>query len=213
MSIIIPTILTDSPAQFKQDLSNFLTLSKRIQVDFMDGDFVVAKSIDPTDIRINPVDLKIILEAHLMVEDPLEWLNRLPINFSFAYLHFEVRNLKDMWPQWVESALMKGVRLGLAINPETPVDVIKNLTPVPEALLIMGVNPGRSGQTMLEGTFLKISRARDIFLGPIGVDGGVNDQNINAVIASGADFIYIGSSISQAADFSDQWQKLNALLH
>jgi len=212
MSKIIPTILTDSVSEYQNRFEILKSLTNRIQVDFMDGDFVDTHSIRPDEIPDSVLDYtnKLMLEAHLMVEDPMKWLNKLNTDFNFAYIHFETKRLKDGWSKWQEEALLKGIRLGLAINPETPISALKNITPLPEAILILGVNPGRLGQEILPDSIDKIKEAKEIFPCPIGLDGGVNKSNIESIVKTGADFIYIGSAL-KTDDLVKDWQELNKL--
>lgn len=200
---VIPTILTDSKNVYQKRLSILEKFSDRIQVDFMDGDFVETESILPEDADIK--GKKILFEAHLMVLDPGKWLTRLPEIFSFGYIHVESKNFKDKWPDWVNLALEKNIRLGIALNPETPLSVIKNLNPMPEAILILGVHPGRSGQDMLEGTIEKIKQAKLLFPETIAIDGGVKLDNIGNLIESGADYIYIGDSLTANNNPQSMW--------
>ncbi len=211
MSKIIPTILTGKEDIYREKLNILENLTDRIQIDLMDGEFVVEKSIALDIVQKYP-SKQAILEAHLMVADPLPWIDKLPDFFKFASVHFETKDFFDNWPILVEKGLNKGIKLGIALNPETKVDVVAKINPAPESVLVLGVHPGRSGQAMLEGTKQKLQNLNKIYFGAIGIDGGINISNI-ALIAEDAELIYTGNSLFSSNKPQINWKALNNQLN
>jgi ribulose-phosphate 3-epimerase len=95
-----------------------------------------------------------------------------------------------------------GVRVGVGVNPDRPLEPIRPFLPRLDLLVVMSVNPGFGGQSFNPGSMPKLSQARDwrkaAGLGfDIGIDGGVNEETVRQVVAAGADDLIVGSAIFQ----------------
>ncbi|HEY5525081.1 MAG TPA: ribulose-phosphate 3-epimerase, partial [Clostridium sp.] len=111
--------------------------------------------------------------------------------------HYEAETHIDRAIQLIKS---KGVKVGLALNPGTPVSLIKDLIPQLDMVLIMTVNPGFGGQKFIEYSFNKIREIKELkdtynsnLL--IQVDGGADKNNIKELVEAGATVIVAGSAI------------------
>jgi ribulose-phosphate 3-epimerase len=186
--------------------------------DIMDGqfapDFTMGSSIinqlrDATDMKS---------DYHLMVEEP----SRLFDAFELAVgdtvtIHQECcRNLhRDL-----VALRRRGVRVGVALCPATPLDVLDYIIEDVDYVLIMTVNPGFAGQPLVPQTLRKISDLKRIISNlkldvEIGVDGNVNYENIPKMISAGADVLVGGSSGLFRKNFplSDSLNKLEAAIN
>ncbi|MEE8148051.1 MAG: ribulose-phosphate 3-epimerase, partial [Longimicrobiales bacterium] len=148
-----------------------------IHVDVMDGHFVPNITIGPlvTDAVRSATD--VLVDVHLMIEKPELYVddfvnagaNVLTVHYeACAHLHRTIQQIKEA-----------GIRAGVAINPATPVDVLVEILPYVDLVLIMTVNPGFGGQAYIHGCTSKIARVCEL-LEQIGrddvdvqVDGGV----------------------------------------
>ena len=94
----------------------------------------------------------------------------------------------------------RGIIRGVALNPSTPVTYIEPLLDEADYILVLGINPGWSGQAILATTERRVQQVREILTASgrpilLGIDGGVNKQNIDHVLAMGADIVVTGSAI------------------
>ena len=111
--------------------------------------------------------------------------------------HYEATDSPDNVIRMIKEC---GVKAGISIKPATPVDVLADLLPELDLVLIMSVEPGKSGQKFINDSLSKIAKLNTLreqngynFL--IEVDGGINDQTAGAVVSLGADVLAVGSAI------------------
>lgn len=152
-----------------------------IHLDIMDGKFVKNKTWTLSEIKTFSDIAKKSFDVHLMVKSPEKYIDELSmLNTSFITFHFEaVKNHMDI----INHIKMNGIRVGMAISPETsPKEVFKFL-PYLDLVLVMSVEPGASGQKFMESVLYKIDiLKKEIndkgYITIINVDGGVNDETI-----------------------------------
>lgn len=187
-SLIIPAILADNSQIFEEQLKIASQLTSRIQIDVVDNKFVSFLGVCPAEI-IKKYAAKQFLEAHLMIEKPAEKLSYYQsLGFKKIIPHYEA--LKN--PRTYLSQKM----VSIAINPETSIEELAPFINNLATVLIMGVNPGKSGQKFIPQTLSKIRQLRSLSDKiEIEVDGGVKSSNISQIIKAGADVIVCGSAI------------------
>lgn len=197
MSEIIPALLVESKKEFEEKLRLVENDVDTVQVDIMDGSSVPFTSWYDAE-TIGAIRTLVKYELHLMVENPLpiiaEWKKYVP-NLIRAIIHVESdRPLATLIQQIRE---IHKLEVGLALNPETPSREIEYVLHDVDCILIMGVHPGKSGQTF-DGDYLfeKIDHIRKhIPDTPIGVDGGVTAELIPKLVELGIDRICAASAI------------------
>ena len=186
-----------------------------LHLDIMDGVFVPNISIGfPVIKAIKKVAAKP-LDVHLMIIDPDRYLtrfseagaNNLTVQYE-ACTHLnrtvtEIRNLE--------------MKAGVALNPHTPVSLLKNILPYIDMVLIMTVNPGFGGQLFIRESYNKISELRKMIDSGgynvlIEVDGGIDTTNSAKLIESGVNVLVAGSSIFSSADPEATIKKLKRLI-
>lgn len=181
-----------------------------IQLDIMDGIFVPNKTVGVNELKNLP---KAKYEFHWMVKDPLNWI----IHFPGDHLHLvHVETIDRKSFDEIYSLVKKqGGRLGLVINPSTPLENLlvylsnsKKLSPVCQ-VLIMTVNPGFSGQKYIYEMEKKIKTLRSLYPNlDIEVDGGINLETIRHAYSSGANLLAAASAIFSESDISKAVENL-----
>jgi ribulose-phosphate 3-epimerase len=186
-----------------------------IHLDIMDGVFVPNISFGFPVIRaVKRVAVKP-LDVHLMIVDPDRYLNQfceagannLTVQYE-ACTHLnrtatEIRNL--------------GMKAGVAINPHTPVLLLKNILPYVDMVLIMTVNPGFGGQIFIKESYNKITELRNMidkgqYNVLIEVDGGIDTANAIDLIDAGANVLVAGSSVFKSKDPAKTISRLKKLI-
>jgi ribulose-phosphate 3-epimerase len=170
----------------------------RIHIDVMDGHFVPNLSMGaPIVASLRPVT-RLSLETHLMISNPDLFIQEFATAGSDSFLvHWEGNcNLH----RTVQSIKALGKRAGIAINPATPADVLEEILPDVDQVLVMTVNPGFGHQHFLRSTLGKIERVRRLIdrVNPecdLEVDGGVDAETAPLCVAAGATVLVAGSAI------------------
>jgi ribulose-phosphate 3-epimerase len=174
-----------------------------IHIDIMDGHFVPNLTLGPQLVTALKDKTSLPLDVHLMVEEPRSFIPLFHdagadwISFHLeasAHLHKDVTLIKDL-----------GHKAGLALNPATPIHLLKEILGELDFVLLMSVNPGWGGQKFIPACLPKIRALKawiqeEEFDISIEVDGGINPDNLADLIRHGADIIVAGSAIFAAPD-------------
>lgn len=194
---IIPAILSKNIKDFKRDLGKLKNSQKLnsgwVHIDFMDNQLVPNQSILPEDLAgVDFGNLK--KEAHLMVKNPKTWIIKLlDLGFERIIIHLEAAgNIAAC------IKLIKNAEVVLAINPETPIEKLKEFIPMIDCVLVMGVNPGFQGRPFIPETIDKVKKIKALnWPVKIEVDGAVKDWNAKSIAEAGADTLISGSYLIQ----------------
>jgi ribulose-phosphate 3-epimerase len=205
---IIPAIIANSQKEFEEKINKVKDFVDIIQLDFMDGIFVPNNSID-FDFRIPFSNCK--FEAHLMIQNPLEWIEKHFNKVDMILVHFESsKNLKKI----IDTVKEKNKQIGLVLNPETPIEYIEKYLDEIDQVLIMTVNPGFYGSPFLYKIIDKIKKLRkkcpDL---DIEVDGGVTDKTIGSVYDAGANLFVSGSYIIKSDNVKKAISELASIIN
>ena len=176
-----------------------------LHVDIMDGKFVENKNYDFDDIEMFVKDNHLPLDVHLMVEDPLsyieDYIKLKPYNITF---HIEtVRNPLML----IDLLHDNGIKCGLAINPDTPISMLMPYLNKIDTVLVMTVYPGKGGQSYIKEMTNKIDELAKIksnFV--IEADGGINNETVED--AKNCDIVVSGSYVCMADDYEEKILKL-----
>ena len=186
-----------------------------IHLDIMDGNFVPNISFGPRIVESIKSKTSLPLEVHLMVEKPENHIKSfINAGGDIIIIHYETSKHLDRLIQTINEA---NVKSGIAINPATPLSVIKYLINKIDILLIMTVNPGFGGQKFIPEMISKIEKARKIIDSQkkstsLAVDGGINLDNISNVVKAGAEIIVVGQIIFKSANPEETTRKIKNLL-
>jgi ribulose-phosphate 3-epimerase len=211
---IAPSVLSADFAHLADDIARIeLGGADWVHVDVMDGRFVPnltfgAKVID-TLRRVTNLPL----DCHLMVVEPERYFevfaesgaSVITIHAEASpHLHRQIARIKEL-----------GCLAGVAINPATSLETVREIAPELDLLLIMTVNPGFGGQRFIPASVEKVRRARRL-LDDVGskaalqVDGGIARETIRSVWRAGADTFVAGNAVFTARDPSDEIRELRA---
>ncbi len=197
MAIIVPAILEETKEGFETKSNSFVRLLgvERIQVDFCDGKFVAHKSLSIADIdSLNPA---YVWEAHLMVEEPVDFFDYQMAGFKFIIVHLEAFKSSEQLLSSLKQIRALGLKTGLAINPETDVATVQIYDSLVDQYTLLEVHPGTQGQELLEGSFLRIAKLRNLLPHAIiEVDGGVRLNNVKQILEAGSDVVVVGSALA-----------------
>lgn len=209
---IAPSILSADFANLEAELLT-ISSSDLIHVDVMDGHFVPNLTIGlPVVKRISEVT-KVPLDVHLMIEDPDLWSSKYAEFADSVTFHFEAA--KDA-AATINSIKAAGAKAAMAIKPGTSFEEIAHLCADLDMLLVMTVEPGFGGQSLIESAVEKVTRARSFaddkgLSLSIQVDGGVTTGNIASLAKAGADTFVAGTAVFEAKDRNLRIEELRAL--
>lgn len=196
---IAPSILSAKKEKLQEEVNEIESAADLIHVDVMDGKFVPPTTFKPEDIKT--IKSKLTKDVHLMVEHPIK------DRFIEDYADAGAKNItiheecKDDIKEAFELIKSKGIKVGISINPQTPLEKIKQYLDDVDMVLIMSVNPGYSGQKFMLDVLPKVEELRK--LKPeldIEIDGGINYDTIKKAADAGANVFVAGSFIFSQED-------------
>ncbi len=199
--------------------ANFSCLDKEIEkvekagadilhIDVMDGHFVPNITIGPVVVKDMRKITKLPLDVHLMIENPQKYIDAF-VNSGSDMITMHIETMSVLAFRKEAGRLReKNIKVGISLNPATPLARIKKVLNVVDLVLVMSVNPGFSGQKFIPEVVLKIKELRSIFKGDIFVDGGVNDQTAAKLIRAGANVLVSGSYIFGASDMKERIERI-----
>jgi len=169
-----------------------------LHMDIMDGVFVPNLSFGPHILAGLSREVDAVYDAHLMLMDPLPYIDVFAgSGADLITVHVEAEHFE----QSIARIRHAGLRAGAALKPKTlPTDLRRFLTSL-DMILVMTVEPGFGGQTLMEDQIHKIRELRNLgFQGEIEVDGGISMENAERLVAAGANTLVMGTSFFTAED-------------
>lgn len=177
-------------------------------IDVMDGEFVNNYQMPVKEILQLAQYTKKPFDIHLMVENPLEYIEKLQ-NINVEYITFHVEISQDI-ERLIKECKNHGYKVGLAIKPNTNINELKPYLKYIDLILVMSVEPGFGGQKFIENTIVRIENIRKMLIKNkcenilIEVDGGINDTNIKSLINAKVDIAVSGSYIVNSSNYQNQ---------
>lgn len=206
MIFIAPSILSADFGRLTEEVKGLTQAGADfIHVDVMDGHFVPNLTLGPLGVKAIRKATSLPIDAHLMIEEPQAWIETyVGAGANLIYVHAEACVHLH---RTLEQVRKTGAKVGVALNPATPLQVLEYVFDLIDRVLIMTVNPGFGGQSFLKTMLPKlqalnvIRKQRKLPL-QIEVDGGVTIENIGMIANAGADIIVSGSGIFASADYA-----------
>jgi ribulose-phosphate 3-epimerase len=194
--LVAPSILTANFTKLNEEIDKIQT-ADYVHLDIMDGHFVPNISFGPHITRsINHLS-HIPLDVHLMVTDPLYWIDQFALDKTeYITIHVEANDAEEA----LKKIRDKGIKTGISIKPNTKVyDIVPFLNDI-DLVLVMTVEPGFGGQSFMADMMDKVKELVELrkqkklhFI--IEVDGGISNQTIDICKDSGVDMVVAGSYV------------------
>jgi len=205
--------------------ANFTKLSDEIEMlnnsdadwlhlDIMDGVFVPNITFGFSIIKQIKKIVKKPLDVHLMIVEPERYIKKFKdAGADILTIHYEA---SIHLHRTLEEIRAFGIKAGVAINPHTNIELLKNVISISDLILIMSVNPGFGGQKFINETYEKIEETKKLINLKnksclIEVDGGVDITNADKLYKSGADILVAGNAVFSAKNPSEMIKEIRSL--
>jgi ribulose-phosphate 3-epimerase len=211
-------VLPSSNPEKEENLVNYarglMDLSiEYLHCDVMDGIFVENKCLEFNTLKEVRNNTNILLDVHLMVSNPIKVIkDYISLKPNIITIHLESVRSKRQIKKIAKMIKAEDILFGLSIKPNTSVSDLVPFLDLIDLILIMSVEPGKSGQKFIESSLEKINDVkclvgnRNII---IEVDGGINLDNYKKIISAGAEFLVMGSAFYNETDKSTLLYKID----
>ena len=190
--IVAPSLLSADFSKLGEEIKAIEPYADWIHLDIMDGHFVPNITIGAIVVKSIRKVTMLPFDVHLMISEPEKYyMDFVKAGADIITVHAEATH--SLYRMVKE--IKKHCKVGVALNPATSLSTVENILDEIDLLLIMTVEPGFGGQKFIDGMVKKIKKARKMFDGYIGVDGGINESNVKKVKEAGADVVVAGSYI------------------
>lgn len=204
LKLIAPSVLAADFGNLQRDLEMINNSEADwFHIDIMDGVFVPNISFGMPVLKAISHHANKPLDVHLMIVDPDRYIKDFAdLGADILSVHFEACNHLHRTLQAIKD---QGMKAGVAINPHTSVELLKDIIQDIDLVCLMSVNPGFGGQSFIENTYAKVERLKEIITTQnastlIEIDGGVTDENAEQLIKAGADVLVAGSFVFKSHD-------------
>ena len=186
-----------------------------IHIDVMDGHYVPNITIGPAVVKDLRKTTSLIFDVHLMIENPDNFIEHFyKAGADIITVHQEATVHLHSTIQKIKSY---GLKAGVSLNPATPISVLNEIIKDVDMVLLMSVNPGFGGQSLIENVKYKFYDLKQLLNKynldiDIEIDGGVNYSNLKEILSWGANVIVAGSAIYHAEDIVLETKKFKEIM-
>ena len=213
--LIAPSILAADFGNLQRDVEMINNSEADwFHIDIMDGVFVPNISYGMPVLQAITKHAEKTIDVHLMIVDPDRYIKEFAkLGADNLTVHYEACTHLHRTLQAIKA---EGMKAGVAINPHTSVDLLKDVINDIDIVCIMSVNPGFGGQSFIENTYQKVQRLKELIVTHnastlIEIDGGVTNENATQLIKAGADVLVAGSYVFKAKDQKETIKDLKKL--
>ena len=209
---VAPSVLSADFKNIEKELKEVeVSKADLIHLDVMDGHFVPNITFGPMIVKAIRQSTRLPLDVHLMIENPDFYLESF-VEAGAAYLTVSFEACRHLH-RTLSSIHELKVKVGCALNPATPFELVKPMMQKLDLLLLMTVNPGFGGQKFIPEVLPKISQARDFITKEglkieIEVDGGINPETAKLVVRNGATILVAGDAIFKSKSYREAVRRL-----
>ncbi len=214
---ISPSLLSANFSNIEKDIKMLEAAGVHLlHIDVMDGHFVPNITMGPFIVSAIKKVATIPLDVHLMIENPGDYTDAfIDAGADYLTIHYETSRHLHRVLQKIKS---RKIKVGVSLNPHTPVSVLEDILPDLDLILIMSVNPGFGGQSFIPNTINKLKKLKKLLKDnnaehiEVEVDGGIKLENIKTVSEAGCDIFVSGSGILKTKKPHDTIQKMIKLI-
>lgn len=199
MNILSPSILSADFAVLGEEIAKITKAGAQyVHVDVMDGIFVPSISYGMPVIKSIRKTTDKVFDVHLMITEPIRYIKEF-VESGADLITIHVEACEDV-KATIEEIRKYGVKVGITLNPETPVNAIVPYVELVDMVLVMSVHPGFGGQKFIESSVDKVREVKAVLNEKnlnidIEIDGGINLDNVQSVLEAGANVIVAGSAV------------------
>lgn len=203
---IAPSILSADFARLAEEVARVEDAGADwLHIDVMDGHFVPNLTVGPPIVEALRKVTTLPLDVHLMMTNPDAFIGEFA-EAGADYLTVHVETCPHLH-RTVQSIKERGVKAGVTLNPATPAGTLSEIVREADLILIMSVNPGFGGQKFIASSLHKIAEVRALIdrtgsRALLEVDGGVKSDNVQEILAAGAEVLVAGSAVFSTDDYA-----------
>lgn len=209
-----PSLMCMDLTKFREQIEVLNTRADMYHVDIMDGHYVKNITLSPFFIEQLKRISTIPIDAHLMVENPADFVEMTArAGADYVSMHAETINKEAF--RLINQIKELGSKVGIVINPATQIDIIFPYIHLIDKITVMSVDPGFAGQKFIKETLQKISQLKDLKVEHgynylIEIDGSCNEKTFKEIAAAGTEVFIIGTSglFSLNEDIDKAWDKM-----
>jgi len=210
--LIAPSVLAADFSNLQRDIE-MINESEAdwFHIDIMDGVFVPNISFGMPVLRDIKKHAKKTLDVHLMIVNPDQYIETFAsLGTDILTVHYEACTHMHRTVQAIKST---GMKAGIALNPHSSVNLLKDIIKDIDLVCLMSVNPGFGGQSFIENTFEKVKELKELIQSTgadcqIEIDGGVTNKNAKKLVEAGANILVAGSYVFKSKNPAETISKL-----